>query len=42
MLLPRNVSNMMHGKRYLLDTNVLVVLLQDHKELAALLGQAEW
>jgi hypothetical protein len=42
MLLPRSASNMMLGKRYLFDTNALVVLLQDHKELAALLGQAEW
>ncbi len=32
----------MLGKRYLLDTNALVALLRGHKELAALLGQAEW
>ena len=30
------------GKRYLLDTNALVALLQGHDGLLALTGQAQW
>ena len=30
------------GKRYLLDTNALVALLQGHDRLLALNGQAQW
>ena len=30
------------GKRYLLDTNALVALLQGHERLLALIGQAQW
>jgi tRNA(fMet)-specific endonuclease VapC len=32
----------MLGKRYLLDTNALVALLQGHKGLVALVDQAQW
>jgi tRNA(fMet)-specific endonuclease VapC len=32
----------MPGKRYLLDTNALVALLQGHKGLIALIDQAQW
>jgi tRNA(fMet)-specific endonuclease VapC len=32
----------MPGKRYLLDTNALVALLQGHKGLIALVDQAQW
>lgn len=37
-----SVVNVMPGKRYLLDTNALVALLQGHKELVALVEQAQW
>jgi tRNA(fMet)-specific endonuclease VapC len=39
---PRNVGSVMLGKRYLLDTNALVALLQGHKGLLALVDQAQW
>jgi tRNA(fMet)-specific endonuclease VapC len=32
----------MLGRRYLLDTNALVALLQGHKGLIELVGQAQW
>ncbi len=32
----------MLGKRYLLDTNALVALLQGHKGVIALVDQAQW
>lgn len=32
----------MLGKRYLLDTNALVALLQGHKNLVVLVSQAHW
>jgi tRNA(fMet)-specific endonuclease VapC len=32
----------MHGERYLLDTNAIIALLQDHNELRQLLQDAEW
>ena len=38
----RSVGNVMPGRRYLLDTNALVAILQGHKELAALADEAEW
>jgi tRNA(fMet)-specific endonuclease VapC len=39
---PRNAGSAMPGKRYLLDTNALVALLQGHKGLIALVDQAQW
>jgi hypothetical protein len=38
---PRNGGNAMPGKRYLLDTNALVALLQGHKGVIALVDQAQ-
>jgi tRNA(fMet)-specific endonuclease VapC len=40
-LLP-NVHNAMLGKRYLLDTNALVALLQGHQALISLTKDAQW
>jgi tRNA(fMet)-specific endonuclease VapC len=37
-----SVGSGMPGKRYLLDTNALVALLQGHQGLAALTSQAQW
>ena len=38
----RNVSNVMPGERYLLDTNALVALLQGNEELVELTRHAQW
>lgn len=40
--MPSNAGNAMLGRRYLLDTNALVALLQGHKGLIELVGQAQW
>jgi tRNA(fMet)-specific endonuclease VapC len=42
MRLLRNAGSAMPGKRYLLDTNALVALLQGHEGLIALVDQAQW
>lgn len=42
MLLQLSVCSVMLGKRFLLDTNALVALLQGNPELLALARSAEW
>ena len=42
MPLPINVRSAMPGKRYLLDTNALVALLQGHQGLIELTKEANW
>jgi tRNA(fMet)-specific endonuclease VapC len=39
---PPNAANAMPGKRYLLDTNAVVALLQGHAGLLALVNEADW
>ena len=38
----RNAASVMPGKRYLLDTNALIALLQGNRELVALTQSADW
>ena len=42
MQLKRNAVSAMPGKRYLLDTNALIALLQGNRELMALTRSADW
>jgi tRNA(fMet)-specific endonuclease VapC len=42
MPLKRNAVSAMPGKRYLLDTNALVALLQGNHELVSLTQSADW
>ncbi len=42
MRLRHKGRSVMHGDRYLLDTNAIVALLQGHKELLALTASAQW
>jgi tRNA(fMet)-specific endonuclease VapC len=42
MLLQRNASSEMPGKRYLLDTNALVALLRGHEGLTTIVSEAQW
>ena len=42
MPLKRSAGNAMPGRRYLLDTNALVALLQGNQELLNIIESAEW
>lgn len=42
MQLTRSAVSVMPGKRYLLDTNALIALLQGNRELMALTHSADW
>ncbi len=42
MQLKRNAVSVMPGKRYLLDTNALIALLQGNRVLMALTQSADW
>ena len=42
MQLKRSADSVMPGKRYLLDTNALIALLQGNRELVALTQSADW
>jgi tRNA(fMet)-specific endonuclease VapC len=42
MQLKRNAVSAMPGKRYLLDTNALIALLQGNRELMTLTRSADW